>query len=87
MLHCARRYMLVRPRLLWQSGTCVARFQSSVRTPASEPSAEKGVDEWLEAINELREEFSAKEYAELYTKIKISKKYLTYLDSLQSISD
>lgn len=61
MLHCARRYMLVRPRLLWQSGTCVARFQSSVRTPASEPSAEKGVDEWLEAINELREEFSAKE--------------------------
>lgn len=62
MLHCARRYMLVRPRLLWQSGTCVARFQSSVRTPASEPSAEKGVDEWLEAINELREEFSAKEY-------------------------
>lgn len=33
------------------------------------------------------EELSAKEYAELYTKIKISKKYLTYLDSLQSISD
>ena len=32
------------------------------------------------------EELSAKEYAELYTKIKISKKFLAYLDSLQSIS-
>ena len=33
------------------------------------------------------EELSAKEYAELYTKIKISKKFLAYLDSMSSISD
>lgn len=33
------------------------------------------------------EELSAKEYAELYTKIKISSKYLAYLDSLKPISD
>ena len=54
--------MLFRPRLLCQSGPWAARFQSSVRTPASEPLAENQVDEWLEAINELREEFSAKDY-------------------------
>lgn len=33
------------------------------------------------------EELSAKDYAEIYTKVKISKKYLKYLDSLQSGSN
>ncbi|CAI4044008.1 mitochondrial 37S ribosomal protein uS7m SKDI_10G3140 [Saccharomyces kudriavzevii IFO 1802] len=63
MLCAARRYMLFRPRLLWQSGSGAARFQSSLRTPSSsEGLAEDEVDEWLEAIKELRAEFSAGDY-------------------------
>ena len=33
------------------------------------------------------EDLSAKDYAEIYTKVKISKKYLEYLDSLKSGSN
>lgn len=62
MLHSARRHLLCRPRLLWQSGLGAARFQSSLRAPANEPLAEGQIDEWLEAINELKAEFSAKDY-------------------------
>ncbi|EJS43085.1 rsm7p [Saccharomyces arboricola H-6] len=64
MLHSARRYMLCKPRLLWcGSSRCAARFQSSLRAPpANEPMAEDQIDEWLGAINELKAEFSSKEY-------------------------
>ena len=61
MLHCEEVYVSQATSPVAKWDMCCS-FQSSVRTPASEPSAEKGVDEWLEAINELREEFSAKEY-------------------------
>ena len=54
--------MLFRPRLLCQSRPWTARFQSSVRTPASEPLEDAQIDEWLQAIDELKTEFSAKDY-------------------------